>query len=126
MSAPKGNHNAAKGRRWRDALNHELALLEVEGKPVGSVVMGLRAIARVVVRDALAGDYQAISEIANRQDGKPAQAVMMAGEDGEPISAHTISDLELARRILFDLHEAERANANLPMVTNASLVPRGH
>lgn len=106
--APKGNQNATKGRLWRDALNLELIKLVVDGKPAGSVTAGLQAIARRVVTDALAGDYQAITEIANRQDGKAAQAVHVSGEDGGPVNVHAISDLELARRILFDLHEAER------------------
>lgn len=107
--APKGNQNAKKGRRWRDALNQELAQLMVDGKPVGTVEAGLRAIARNVVRDAYNGNYQAITEIGNRQDGKAAQDVHVSGEDGGPITAHSISDLELARRVLFDLHQAERA-----------------
>lgn len=109
MSAPKGNHNAAKGRRWREALNQELAQLEVDGKSVGTVMAGLRAIAKRVVADAYAGNYQAITEIGNRQDGKPAQALHVSGEDGGPVEVWEISDLELARRVLFDLHEAERA-----------------
>lgn len=35
----------------------------------------------------------------------------MTIEDDVPIDANDISDLELARRVLFDLHEAERAPA---------------
>lgn len=109
--APKGNHNARKGRLWREALNQELAQLTVNGKMAGSVMAGLRAIAKRVVSDALAGNYNAINEIANRQDGKPAQALQLTGEDGGPVEVAQISDLELARRILFDLHEAEREQA---------------
>lgn len=105
---PKGNQNAKKGRLWRDALNEELINAVVDGRPAGSVMAGLRAIARQVVKDALNGDYHAINEIANRQDGKPAQAVHVSGDESGPIGTNTISDLELARRILFDLHEAER------------------
>lgn len=110
MSAPRGNRNAAKGTRWREALNQELAQLVLDtGLMAGTVQAGLRAIAKRVVKDAYAGNYNAISEIANRQDGKPAQAVHVSGDDGGPIEHHTISDLELARRVLFDLHEAERS-----------------
>lgn len=106
--APKGNQHARKGRLWREALNQELAQLDVDGKPAGSVRAGLRAIARRVVKDALAGNYQAITEIANRQDGKAPQDVHV---EGEAVDVRQISDLELARRILFDLHEAERQQA---------------
>jgi hypothetical protein len=112
--APKGNKNATKGRRWREALDQELAQLEINGKPVGTVMAGLRAIAKRVVTDAYNGNYQAITEIGIRQDGRPAQAVHVTGEDGGPIEHHQISDLELARRILFDLHEAEREREQAP------------
>ena len=110
MGAPRGNHNAAKGRLWREALNQELAQLVLDdGKMAGTVMLGLRAIAKRVVKDAYQGDYEAIREIANRQDGRPAQAVLVSDGDGNPLDTHKISDLELARRILFDLHEVERA-----------------
>lgn len=113
--APHGNQHAKKGRLWREALNKELAQADVDGKPAGTIMAGLRAIAKRVVRDALNGDYQAISEIANRQDGKPAQSVHVSGDDG-PIEVVQISDLELARRLLFDLENAERER-RLPSVT---------
>lgn len=107
--APLGNQHAKKGRLWREALNQELAQLVLDdGKMAGTVMAGLRAIARRVVKDAYQGNYDAIREIAVRQDGKPPQAVHLAGEDGGPVEVSQISDLELARRILFDLHEAER------------------
>lgn len=114
--APKGNQNGKKGRLWRDALNEELIALIVDGKPAGSVVGGLRAIAKRVVQDALAGEYKAITEIGNRQDGRPAQDVHVSGDDGGPVNLNTISDLELARRVLFDLHKAERDAKRAPKV----------
>ena len=107
--APKGNKNASKGRLWRDALNQELIELVLpNGKQAGSVTAGLRAIAKKVVADAMAGDYRAITEIGIRQDGRAPQDVHLSGEDGGPVNLNTISDLELARRVLFDLHQAER------------------
>lgn len=93
---------------WRDALNAELAELVIDGKPAGTALAGLRAIAKRVVADALNGHYKAITEIGNRTDGKPPQDVHVSGDDGGPVGVNTISDLELARRVLFDLHQAER------------------
>ncbi len=108
--APRGNKNAAKGRLWRDALNQALIELVLpNGQQAGSVTAGLLAIAKNVVADALAGNYQAITEVGIRQDGRPAQDLHVSGDDGGPIEVNAISDLELARRVLFDLHQAERA-----------------
>lgn len=67
-----------QGRAWRDALRLELA--RADG-PTGTA---LERIARIVVHDALNGDYIAINEIANRIDGKVAVQENTGGE--EPIS----------------------------------------
>jgi hypothetical protein len=105
-----GNQHARKARLWRDALKKELEkVIGPNGMAVGNVVDGLRVIAKQVVADAVAGNYTAIAEIANRLDGRPAQDVHVSGDDGGPVNVNTISDLELARRVLFDLHQAERA-----------------
>lgn len=88
--APVGNENAAKGRRWRDALNKALARY---ANPETQVVAGqaLDRIAEQVVMRALAGDWDSITEIATRLDGKPAQAVMLAGDTENPVTFnHTV------------------------------------
>ena len=72
--APIGNDNAAKGKEWRNAIRRALAHKH------GSVQDGLLAIARQLVDKAEEGDLTALKEIGDREDGKPAQAIV--GEEG--------------------------------------------
>lgn len=77
MSAPLGNKNAVKNRPWSEAINR--ALLAEDGKR-------LRTIAEKIVQLAEGGDVQALKEIGDRLDGKPAQQVQLSGDaDGAPI-----------------------------------------
>lgn len=81
-----GNKNAAKAKIWEQALKRALARASK-----ASVDAGLDQIADKVVAQALAGDKDAWDEIAVRMDGKPAQAVTVAGdEEGGPIR-HSLS-----------------------------------
>lgn len=82
--APKGNQNAAKGKRWQEALVKALA--QFENKDAG-IEMGqaLSKIAEKVVAQAIAGERDAIQEIGNRLDGKPAQALEHSGPEGTPL-----------------------------------------
>lgn len=73
LSKPQGLSTKA----WRDALRLELA--RADG-PTGTA---LERIARIVVHDALNGDYVAINEIANRLDGKV--SIQEPIGDSEPI-----------------------------------------
>jgi len=70
--APLGNRNAAKGKRWESALTKALARYSDDRIKAGEA---LDKIALEVVRKALGGDTQAITEIANRLDGKALQPV---------------------------------------------------
>lgn len=70
-------------KQWRDALRLELA--RADG-PTGTA---LERIARIVVHDALNGDYVAINEIANRIDGKV--AVQENAGDAEPVQRLVVS-----------------------------------
>lgn len=86
MAAPTGNSNARKGKAWFDALRKECVQRDA-----------LSEIARVLVDKAVAGEAWAIQEVANRFDGKPAQAVQLTGEDGGPVETVTrfkLADLE--------------------------------
>lgn len=89
MPAPKGSHNRAKAAMWADQL--KWALENYEDLPRGiKRGLALREIAVGVVKDALDKEAQhhwpAVQEIAMRLDGKPAQAVTVAGDDeGGPI-----------------------------------------
>jgi len=82
MAAPTGNRNAKKGKEWFDALRKECVQKDA-----------LRKVAAVVVEKAIAGEQWAIAEVANRFDGKPAQALEVSGTDGGPVE--TISRIEL-------------------------------
>jgi len=77
MSFQPGNKLAQGGRKekpWRDAL---MVALKDKGEE------HLRSTAQKVVAAACDGDMQAVNEIANRLDGKPAQALNIgSGEDG--------------------------------------------
>lgn len=86
--APAGNTNGARGTRWRDAINKALARYTRADVAAGEA---LDKIAEGVVIAALAGDWEAISEIGNRLDGKPAQALTLGGDAENP--------LELVQRI---------------------------
>lgn len=69
-----GNSNARKGKEWFDAIRKQCVQRGALDK-----------IAGVVVDAALAGERWAVEEIGNRFDGKPAQSVVGAGEEGEHI-----------------------------------------
>lgn len=80
-----GNRCYLKGREWYDQL--KWALDNYEDIP-SAIERGqaLRKIALKVVEQAAAGEWRAIEEIGNRLDGKPAQAVTVAGDDeGGPV-----------------------------------------
>jgi hypothetical protein len=79
MAAAQGNTYAAKDRKWASMLAVALETYKGPGVEQGKA---LRMIAEVVVKKALEGDRDAIQEIGNRLDGKPAQAIEHQGKDG--------------------------------------------
>jgi hypothetical protein len=101
--APVGNQNAAKAKRWQDALVKALARYSNDD---GKIQAGqaLDKIAEVVVMKALAGDKDSIIEIGNRLDGKPAQALIHQGdEEGGPVKVEKIERV---------IRRADAANRN--------------
>lgn len=76
-----GNQNAARAKKWRDAIMRALA------RKSGSVDAGLDAAADKLTALAIDdGDKWALEEIGDRVDGKPAQAIIATGdEEGGPI-----------------------------------------
>jgi hypothetical protein len=77
MGAPLGNKNAARAKKWREAILRALA------RKSGSVDAGLDAAAdKLVILAVDDGDKWALEEIGNRLDGKPAQAIV--GDDDAP------------------------------------------
>lgn len=70
----------------------------------------LRKIAEALVAKAMEGDMAAISEVANRLDGKPLQAV----EIGEPGDFEALSDADLMAEV-----EREAAELGVPVTETA-------
>ena len=71
VGAPLGNQNGKKNHPWSEAIQR--ALLAENGKK-------LRAIADKIVQLAMDGDIQAIKELGDRVEGKPAQPVEHSGD----------------------------------------------
>lgn len=74
-----GNENASKGKLWVAALNRVVS--QDDGKK-------LRAAAEKLVDLAVGGDVQAMKELGDRLDGKPAQAI--TGVDGGPLTIELV------------------------------------
>lgn len=81
--APKGNKNGCKANRlWRDSINRALAQSDADR---------LRRIAEKLLDKAEEGDLGAMKELGDRLDGKPAQQVIMTGdEEGGPVRIQAI------------------------------------
>ena len=79
MAFTKGKSGNPGGRGtekpFRDALRIEIA-------EAGSDPKRLREIARAMIDKAISGDVPAANFIADRLDGKPAQAIV-GGDDGD-------------------------------------------
>lgn len=88
MPFKKGQSGNPRGgsaqKPFADALRMEIAAAGKEHKK-------LRQIAKALLNEAANGNLKAIKEVADRLDGRPAQAVEMAGRDGGPVEI--ISDV---------------------------------
>lgn len=86
MGAPVGNTNSSKANRlWANTIRR--AVVQEDGAK-------LREIADKLVALATEGDMQAIKEIGDRLDGKPAQSMEIGGPDGGPLE--TVTRFKLA------------------------------
>lgn len=82
MGAPLGNKNASKENRiFGDELRKAIAQDERKRIRAG--------IERLLDRFA-EGDLQAIKELADRTDGKPAQGVTVSGDEDNPLRVSSI------------------------------------
>jgi hypothetical protein len=102
--------SAQGGKAWRDAIRLELA--RGDG-PNGTT---LERIARIVVNNALNGDFEAIQEIANRIDGKV--AVQDHHEAGEPINRLVVTWEQPRERIEAPFHD-------MKTIEHGALAPGG-
>src|SRR5262249_14989570 len=73
---PRGQQ---RDKPYREALRMELAA-------AGEDMKKLREIAKVHIARCEAGDMQAIKELADRLDGRPAPILEHSGPDSEPIT----------------------------------------
>jgi len=76
MGAKVGNANRSNGTKFA------LALRKVLAEQSGTASDGLKLVAKQLVEAAINGEPWAIKEIADRFDGRPAQAVALTGADG--------------------------------------------
>jgi hypothetical protein len=76
MAGVKGRSGPKQEKPFRDALM--LAIKEAHGEH-----KKLRAVAESLVERAIEGDVRAITEVADRLDGKPAQAIV--GDNEAPL-----------------------------------------
>ena len=90
MAWQKGQSGNPKGRAvekpWTDAMRHTLAQFELkdaDGKVKVKRGEALRKIAETMVTQAIVGDKDARRDIADRLEGRPAQAI--TGVDGGPV-----------------------------------------
>jgi len=93
VKGQSGNPSGARvrGKPWRDALMRAISRRASENDP-----QALEKIADAIVAAAISGDIQAIKEIGDRVDGKPAQAIIGGDEDDPSISMHHV----IERRIV--------------------------
>lgn len=82
MGAPVGNRNAAKAKVWHAAIMRALE----RRKPADERIAAIDELADKLLDLVSKGDLGALKEFGDRLDGKPAQAVTMAGDDeGGPV-----------------------------------------
>lgn len=87
MGAPVGNRNAAKAKVWHAAIMRALE----RRKPADERMQAIDELADKLLDLVAQGDLAALKEFGDRLDGKPAQAVTVAGdEEGGPIR-HSLS-----------------------------------
>src|SRR5262245_1508631 len=97
----------------RDKIYREALRLELADMSEGVDLKKLRQSARAHIEHAASGDSQAITELADRLDGKPAQILDLSEPDSNPIKkiATEIVHVNLSPEELSALNEAEKLSA---------------
>lgn len=86
QGAPIGNQNAKKGKAWSEAIRRAIRE-KYDGEDYEAK---LAKLAKRLVEAAENGDMQALKEIGDRHDGKPAQAVAIGNDGDEPFRVEKI------------------------------------
>jgi hypothetical protein len=97
----------------RDKIYREALRLELADMSEGVDLKKLRQIARAHIEKAASGDMQAIKELADRLDGRPAQVLEHSGPDSNPITkiVSEIVHVNLSPEELSALNEAQELSA---------------
>lgn len=117
MAGVKGRSGQKAEKPWHEALKLAVNQRDADG------VKLLRRLAERTVELALDGDMEAIKEIGNRLDGRPAQAVSFETSDGEDVLLALTSSFAVAT-----LRAREAVAAlNAPVIEGEApkLLPRG-
>ena len=99
MAAPHGNQNAAKAKVWSAAIERAL---ERRGDPTIDPDHPVARTPKMKALDDLAekflarteceaGGFQGFKELGDRLDGRPAQAVTVAGDSDAPLQISVVS-----------------------------------
>lgn len=75
MPAPIGNQNAAKGHRWRDAIERALQRRSKRGQ-----IKAIDELADKFLDEVQAAGINGYKEFADRMDGKAAQPLEHSGD----------------------------------------------
>jgi hypothetical protein len=75
--APLGNKNGAKAKQWSAAIERALE------RRTGSRAEALDELAEKLLAQCDEGSMTALKELGDRLDGKAAQSVFVANEEGE-------------------------------------------
>ena len=86
--APLGNTNATKGKRWSTAIDKAL-----EKRSKASGIQALDELAEKLLAKCDEGDLSALKELGDRVEGKPAQSVILAGDEDNPVVINHIDKL---------------------------------
>lgn len=90
MSAPLGNNNAGRAKKWRAAIERALirkggGKSEYDGIEPSPEMKALDELADKFVAAADTSDLGFMKELGDRLDGKPAQQVIHSGDDSDPL-----------------------------------------
>ncbi len=80
MAAAIGNQYAAKAKVWTAAIERAL-----EKRSRATQINALDELAEKLLAACDEGDLEALKELGNRLEGKPAQSVAVTGESGGPL-----------------------------------------
>ena len=89
MSAPLGNQNAAKAKRWTAAIERALerrASGKAPPEDRSDLIKGIDEAATVFVAELFEKkDLAYFKEFGDRTEGKPAQGVVLSGDEDNPL-----------------------------------------